>query len=384
MENLGYVRGFSLYHSNTHSNTHTLHTGTEHPKRQENIHIPSICDEREQGRERTDVEEQTKIQQERDGTKGIVQKEKRSGKRSMETHQVDVEESKIVRKALRIGSDTEHLVNETERTIKFGLFSLTLMFFRSMKVLKKEKDVWAPGNELTRRKKKKQISKERKIMMQEERNRSRRLLRVHSFVPKSERKENETEKSSCTSCKKTACVQAQHAARKSRVRRKLQHCFEVTRLESSPNDGLELLRRTKPRKHSHVLAIVLQSTWRMYVARCIVHERRQELLHFLEKMKAEEAKLLEEEYWRVNVFARYKRALRNKLRSSKKKKAEDAEASEMNREAIPRWYRHEMPSAAPKDDGEGDDDSEYEYYGEDYDGEDDNFSDISCEDEVDT
>ena len=119
------------------------------------------------------------------------------------------------------------------------------------------------------------------------------------------------------------------------------------------------------------------ATWRMYVARCIVHERRQELLHFLEKMKAEEAKLLEEEYWRVNVFARYKRALRNKLRSSKKKKAEDAEASEMNREAIPRWYRHEMPSAAPKDDGEGDDDSEYEYYGEDYDGEDDNFSDIS-------
>ena len=124
-------------------------------------------------------------------------------------------------------------------------------------------------------------------------------------------------------------------------------------------------------------AIVLQSTWRMYVARCIVHERRQELLHFLEKMKAEEAKLLEDEYWRVNVFARYKRALRKKLQSSKKKKAEDSEASEMNREAIPRWYRHEMPSAAPKDDGEGDDDSEYEYYGEDYDGEDDNFSDIS-------
>ena len=77
---------FLLYHSNTHSNTHTRHTGTEHPKRQENIHIPSIRDEREQGRERTDVEEQTKIQQEREGTKGIVQKEKRSGKRSMETH----------------------------------------------------------------------------------------------------------------------------------------------------------------------------------------------------------------------------------------------------------------------------------------------------------
>ena len=36
-----------------------------------------------------------------------------------------------------------------------------------------------------------------------------------------------------------------------------------------------------------------------------------------------------------------------------------------------------MASAAPKDDDEGEDDSEYEYYGEDYEGEDDNFSDIS-------
>ena len=295
--------------------------------------------------------------------------------------QVDVEESKIVRKAPRIGSDTEHLVNETERTIKFGLFSLTLMFFRSMKVLKKEKDVWAPGNELTRRKKKKQISKERKIMMQEERNRSRRerLLEGAFLRAKvgTQRKRNR-ETQAAQAARKQLRVQAQHAAKEVESATKIAALFRGHKARKFTKRWARALAEDEAKKALETSsAIVLQSTWRMYVARCIVHERRQELLHFLEKMKAEEAKLLEDEYWRVNVFARYKRALRNKLRSSKKKKAEDAEASEMNREAIPRWYRHEMPSAAPKDDGEGDDDSEYEYYGEDYDGEDDNFSDIS-------
>ena len=81
-----YVVVFLLYHSNTLEQTSTRHTGTEHPKRQENIHIPSIRDEREQGRERTDVEEQTKSPQAREGTKGSGQIKTRSGKRSMEIH----------------------------------------------------------------------------------------------------------------------------------------------------------------------------------------------------------------------------------------------------------------------------------------------------------
>ena len=35
-----------------------------------------------------------------------------------------------LRKAIRVGSDTEHVLNETERNIKFGLFVITLMFFQ--------------------------------------------------------------------------------------------------------------------------------------------------------------------------------------------------------------------------------------------------------------
>jgi hypothetical protein len=296
--------------------------------------------------------------------------------------QVDVEESTIVRKALRIGSDTEHLVNETERTIKFGLFSLTLMFFRSMKMLKKEKDVWTPGNELTIRKKKKPVSKERKMMMQEERNRSRRerLLEGAFLRAKigTQRKRNR-EAQAAQVARRELRIKAQHAAKEVEAATKIAALFRGHKARKFAKRWARALAEDEAKKALETSsAIVLQSTWRMYVARCIVHERRQELLHFLEKMKAEEAKLLEEEYWRVNVLARYKRALRNKLQSSKTKKKRDQEASEMNREAIPRWYRHEMPSAAPKDDGEGgdEDDSEYEYYGEDYDGEDD-FSDIS-------
>ena len=75
--------------------------------------------------------------------------------------------------------------------------------------------------------------------------------RVHSFVPKSARKENETEKLTLHKLQENNFVYKLNTQqRKSTVRRKLQHCFVVTRLENSPNDGLELLRRTKPRKHS--------------------------------------------------------------------------------------------------------------------------------------
>jgi hypothetical protein len=46
-------------------------------------------------------------------------------------------------KVARDGNDHEHMLNETETTLKFGLFVLTLMYFRAMTYLSREKKTWS-------------------------------------------------------------------------------------------------------------------------------------------------------------------------------------------------------------------------------------------------
>ena len=45
----------------------------------------------------------------------------------------------VEQKAIKPGSEQERLLDETERTIRFGLFTLTLMFFRSLYLVGHEK-----------------------------------------------------------------------------------------------------------------------------------------------------------------------------------------------------------------------------------------------------
>ena len=44
-------------------------------------------------------------------------------------------------KAIRAGSDQEQLLNQTEKNLKFGIFSLTLQYFRSMTLVRRQYDV---------------------------------------------------------------------------------------------------------------------------------------------------------------------------------------------------------------------------------------------------
>jgi hypothetical protein len=46
-------------------------------------------------------------------------------------------------KVAKAGSDHEHLLNETESTLRFGLFMLTLMYFRAMTYLSREQKSWS-------------------------------------------------------------------------------------------------------------------------------------------------------------------------------------------------------------------------------------------------
>lgn len=45
---------------------------------------------------------------------------------------------KLETKAIKEGSDQEKLLSETEQTLRFGLFCLALMYFRSISLLRRE------------------------------------------------------------------------------------------------------------------------------------------------------------------------------------------------------------------------------------------------------
>jgi len=61
--------------------------------------------------------------------------------------------------------DNKHLLDETETTLKFGQFMMTLMYFRAMGFVHREKETWSgESDEISNVKKKKTKSDERMRM----------------------------------------------------------------------------------------------------------------------------------------------------------------------------------------------------------------------------
>ena len=46
-------------------------------------------------------------------------------------------------KAIRAGSDQDHLLKQTETNLKFGIFSLTLQYFRAMTLVRRQYETWS-------------------------------------------------------------------------------------------------------------------------------------------------------------------------------------------------------------------------------------------------
>ena len=73
----------------------------------------------------------------------------RRGKMLEKAQEIDINstESRQRLKVARNKNEHEHLLNETEITLKFGIFMITLMYFRAMTFLKREQRSWAAQDE---------------------------------------------------------------------------------------------------------------------------------------------------------------------------------------------------------------------------------------------
>ena len=226
-------------------------------------------------------------------------------------------------KVIKEGDERDHVLNETEQTMKFGLFCLTFMYFRAMKMIRREKISWggakdAIGSE-TETGKKRHITAERKKIMEEERNAKTRERNLANAMAKAkggeERKRLREEKERAEAAKKLYDKMRQEKMEKAAT-------VVLARVYRG-HLGRKAARRWARKKAEleamnalmNASAITIQRVNRGHKGRIAASEVRMEMAEFIAQIREEEAKQDEEEYWRTHTFARYKRDIKTFVRT---------------------------------------------------------------------
>ena len=128
--------------------------------------------------------------------KGILRNEARRGQQLEKAWEIEMKAQMRLNdiKVARDGNSHEHLLNETERTLRFGIFMLTLMYFRAMTYVRREQRSWnADDDEIGVKGKggkagkggSSQMTAERMRMLDEERKVAARKKKLDSVLSKS-------------------------------------------------------------------------------------------------------------------------------------------------------------------------------------------------------
>lgn len=222
----------------------------------------------------------------------------------------------VHRKAVQKGSDVDKALTETERALKFGLFCMTLMYFRGLSMLKTQRSVWAPPSAVGRttdKQKQETRSAERQRMDLEARNIARRQERAAAVDLKAQtaqaRKLKFLEQ-------KTAAYRQRLVLEHQRAKREAHAALEIQRVYRGHLGMIAgkkwMLRRREidaQRALERAAAVTLQRAYRGRLGRIAAEEQRVELAEFISQMRAEEAIEEEEEYWRRHRLERAARRL---------------------------------------------------------------------------
>jgi hypothetical protein len=226
-------------------------------------------------------------------------------------------------KVARDGNAHEHMLNETETTLKFGIFMMTLMYFRAMTFLKREQKSWsADGDEIGVKGKKaaaaaKAMTDERMRMIDEENKAAARKKKVDIVLAR---------------CK---IGESRRAAREAAERReailRLQAIIRRQKLEHESISVLQkiyrghlgrkaakrwALKRAELGAMNALLnstAIAIQRVFRGYEARLYAVQKRTEMAQFIALMRVQESQQDEEIYWQTHPWSRFKRDRREWL-----------------------------------------------------------------------
>ena len=216
-------------------------------------------------------------------------------------------------KLVKAGSDREKHMDFTERTLKFGLFCITLMFFRGMALVQREKASWSgagdtlDGDEGFRNK----PTEERKKMRREQTKAQERLKKLEVAMVRA--------KAGAERTRGRILKEREEASRKlhAKVRREKQEKDACLALQSTYRGhlGRKAARRWAIKRAEiealqalmTAAAITMQRTYRGYTGRVAASVARMEMAEFISMIRMEEATDDEREYWRTHTYARWKR-----------------------------------------------------------------------------
>jgi hypothetical protein len=266
--------------------------------------------------------------------KGIIAPEAMRGE--LEEKLMPIEQKKRERvEDLRIakeGTDYHHRLNETEQTLKFGLFILTFMYFRAMAFVKREQRSWGGDDDAvnettsggratsgakggsTSGGKVKSMTEERRKMFDEENKlqiRQKKMNLILGRAREGEARKRDREASE----RKEAIHKLQEIVR--RQRREKEAIHHIQRIyrghlgrKAASRWAMKRAEMTAINALLNAAATCIQRVWRGWLGRKEAKETRAEMAYFIALMRAQEAEQDEEEYWETHQWQRYKKKAR--------------------------------------------------------------------------
>lgn len=206
-------------------------------------------------------------------------------------------------KAVKKGSEMDKALTETENALKFGLFCMTLMYFRGLSMLKKQKSVWSTSSKHDKLAVSQQHkTAERQRMDQEAKNVASRQKKAALFNQKAQNAQARKLKfleQKTTAYRKRLVVENQKAKREARAAQEIQRVYRGHLGKLAGKKWMLRRREIDAQKAlERAAATTLQRAYRGRLGRIEAEERRVELAEFISQLRAEEAIDEEEEYWR--------------------------------------------------------------------------------------
>ena len=217
-------------------------------------------------------------------------------------------------KAVRGGSDQDHLLNETEQTLRFGLFSLTLMYFRAQTMLKREQHRWSGKDAelaLAGKTSKRDVTDERGKMDSEQKaleDRSSKLKHVNEIAAQGSlrRRAREDKEAGKAAEKLQVVVRQRYGEKLASVKIQAVLRGHLGRL-AAMKWAVKKAEVDAMRALQFAASVAIQRVWRGVCGRGLAELQRIEMAEFIAEMRAAEAADEEAEYWRTHTMARWKR-----------------------------------------------------------------------------
>ncbi len=250
--------------------------------------------------------------------KSIQLSEQQRGKMIEKSYEIELQSNnkKEKQKIIDNNQNLKHLLNETEQTIKFGLFMLTLMYFRAMIYLRRDKASLEGKNDLLqvgsdKKQMAKNMTSERMQMINEEnriklRQKKMDLILAKSKIGAQRRKEREEQE------RREAIQKLQ-----SIIRRQKLEIMSVTLLQKVYRGHLGrkaakrwALKRAELGAMNALLnatAITIQRVFRGHRDRNYAILKRTEMAQFIALMRIQESQQDEEIYWQTHPWTRFKK-----------------------------------------------------------------------------